>query len=358
MRVVVALVLGTFVSASARRVQSTAQQAHSSPLADGQDLHKVFGALPRSEAGHFFIEVAELEQQASTVQQAGRKVVANSADAMAELLLALAPAGRFQSADRARSPRMAVATQSPTAVSTIRGDLAAAIGNEPNAEEGMADEDALLDKSTFPIPPDQLIGLAKAFTYAQINGSCDGSNGASDWFADDFRFVAPVVGPLDKELFVDSLKSFDLRTAFPTLSSNYHHWRVCPFEPNRVWYSVKYIGKNEGPVLGQPATNKYVESPVQTHSVTFNEKGEVTKFTIGYVMDKETGNTGGLGGVFGLFYAIGYALPFPEAQPWSPSPFYGTLMNANRLIQDAQKANPAFKSAVQSFVTTFGKRDS
>lgn len=27
------------------------------------------------------------------------------------------------------------------------------------------------------------------------------------------------------------------------------------------------------------------------------------KFTIGYVLDKETGNTGGLGGVFGLFYA-------------------------------------------------------
>merc|ERR1719451_140785 len=100
---------------------------------------------------------------------------------------------------------------------------------------------------------------------------------------------------------------------------------------------------------------KAIESPVQAHSVTFNEKGEVTKFTIGYVLDKETGNTGGLGGVFGLFYAIGYALPFPEAQPYSPSPFYGALMSANRFIQDAQKANPAIKTAVQSIVTTLGK---
>ncbi len=74
-------------------------------------------------------------------------------------------------------------------------------------------------------------------------------------------------------------------------------------------------------------------------------------------MDKETGNTGGLGGVFGLFYAIGYALPFPEAQPYEPSPLYGALMSANRLIQDGFKANPGFKSAVQGILTTMGKRD-
>ena len=57
-------------------------------------------------------------------------------------------------------------------------------------------------------------------------------------FAPDFRFVAPVVGPFDKSEFVDSLKSFDLKTAFPSMSSNYHHWRVCPFEPIRVWCSA------------------------------------------------------------------------------------------------------------------------
>jgi hypothetical protein len=178
--------------------------------------------------------------------------------------------------------------------SSIRPDLAAAIGDEPTA--GMADEEALLAASTCPIPPDELIGLAKAFTAAQLAGTADGSNGSADWFADDFRFVAPVVGPFDKSEFIDSLKSFELKTAFASLSSNYHHWRVCPFEPNRVWYSIKYTGVNDGPVLGKPATGKSVESPVQAHSITFNERGEVTKFTIGYVLDKETGNTGGLGG--------------------------------------------------------------
>merc|ERR1719247_988244 len=252
---------------------------------------------------------------------------------------------------RSPAPRMAVATD---ATSTIRPDLLAAMGNEPTA--GMADEAGLLGQSTFPIPPDELIKLAKAFTAAQLAGTAAGEGGP-DWFAEDFRFVAPVVGPYDKELFIDSLKSFDLKTAFPDLSSNYHHWRVCPFEPNRVWYSIKYIGRNTGAVLGRPATNRDVETPVQTHSITFNEKGEVQKFTIGYVMDKETGNTGGLGGVFGLFYAIGYALPFREAQPYSPSPFYGALMSVNRKIQDGFKANPGFKTAVNSVITTLGKRE-
>ena len=39
---------------------------------------------------------------------------------------------------------------------------------------------------------------------------------------------------------------------------------------------------------------------------------ECTQLTVGYVMDKQLGNTGGLGGVYGILYAIGYGLPFPR----------------------------------------------
>ena len=48
--------------------------------------------------------------------------------------------------------------------------------------------------------------------------------------------------------------------------------------------------------------------------------------------------------------------PFPEAQPYSPSPLYGTLMSANRAIQNGFKANPGFKSLTQSVLTTIGAR--
>ena len=50
-----------------------------------------------------------------------------------------------------------------------------------------------------------------------------------------------------------------------------------------------------------------MDSPPQAQSMTFNERGECTQLTIGYVMDKNIGNTGGLGGVFGIFYALGGA---------------------------------------------------
>ena len=52
--------------------------------------------------------------------------------------------------------------------------------------------------------------FAQAFTAAQLDGTAAGEGGP-DWFAPDFRFVAPVVGPFDKELFIDSLKSFELK---------------------------------------------------------------------------------------------------------------------------------------------------
>ena len=45
----------------------------------------------------------------------------------------------------------------------------------------------------------------------------------------------------------------------------------------------------------------------------------------GYVIDKRAG-TRALGGVFGIFYAIGYGLPFPEAQPWKKSKRYNLFL--------------------------------
>mmetsp|Transcript_45004 Transcript_45004/g.54088 ORF Transcript_45004/g.54088 Transcript_45004/m.54088 type:complete len:301 (+) Transcript_45004:26-928(+) len=264
--------------------------------------------------------------------------------------LPLTPPARYRLSNGMGSPNFSsslyAATSSTTTASTIRPDLAEQLGNEPTQQ--MLDEDELLSSSSFPIPADELIQLAKAFTAAQLNGD------AASWFADDFRFVAPVVGPFGKDEFIDSLSSFDLKTAFENLNSNYHHWRVCPFDRNRVYYSIKYTGSNDGPVMGRPATYKSIESPVQAHSITFNERGEVTKFTIGYVLDKETGNTGGLGGVFGLFYAIGYGLPFPEAQPYKPSLIYGNAMKFNRNIQSIFKSNPDFKNAFQKVTTIIG----
>ena len=107
------------------------------------------------------------------------------------------------------------------------------------------------------------------------------------------------------------------------------------------------------------ATNKKVESPPQSCSMCFNDNGECTQLTVGYVMDKQLGNTGGLGGVYGILYAIGYGeflfifiwairltscfvltrtgLPFPEAQPWEKSFQYSAFTTFSGLTQELQK---------------------
>jgi len=65
--------------------------------------------------------------------------------------------------------------------------------------------------------------------------------------------------------------------------------------------STKFFGK---------ATGKRVVTPPQAISLTFNEKGQVLRYTGGYVMDRTLGNTGGMGGAFGPLYAVGKGFPF------------------------------------------------
>ena len=67
-----------------------------------------------------------------------------------------------------------------------------------------------------------------------------------------------------------------------------------------------------GPLVLAPPTGKLVELPPQTSSLTFDEDGRCTSFTMGYVMDSRVGNSGGLGGAFGLLWAIGAPFPYPE----------------------------------------------
>jgi hypothetical protein len=178
----------------------------------------------------------------------------------------------------------------------------------------VVDEEKMLSESTFPIKPDELIELTKENLrkgFANID------------LSEDFEFIGPVVGPLSKETFVNAVAGFELAEGFPDMKSQFHHFRVDPFETNRVWFQNRTVGTHTGVLAGniQP-TGKKVECPPQALSLTFNEKGEVTKITVGVVMDRTIGNTGGLGGVFGLFYAVGAGLPFPEAQPWKKSKRY------------------------------------
>merc|ERR1712193_568223 len=136
-----------------------------------------------------------------------------------------------------------------------------------------------------------------------------------------------------------SLKLFQITEAFPDMKANAYNFHVDPFELNRVWFCTRAVGTHTGTLMGtiQP-TNKKVYSPPQMSSVTFNEKGQATHLTAGYVLDRAVGNTEGLGGEFGILHAIGKSpFKFPEGRPWKPSWQYRFFMFLGSFMQKFSK---------------------
>jgi hypothetical protein len=76
--------------------------------------------------------------------------------------------------------------------------------------------------------------------------------------------------------------------------------------------------------------------PPQYHLLDFDGNGKVAQFDF-YTVDRNYGNTGGLGGAFGLFYGVGRVLPFPECQPYKPSRRYHFFTGLSRFMDKFKK---------------------
>jgi len=116
---------------------------------------------------------------------------------------------------------------------------------------------------------------------------------------------------------------FSFDAGFPDIRNNFYGFETDPLMPNRVWVFAQFEGTNTGPLPfgGEPTGRRVVTCPQMT-SLVFDDEGKVARYNIGYPLDRTTGNSGGLGGVYGILYGLGRALPFPEAQPWTPSKRY------------------------------------
>ena len=44
------------------------------------------------------------------------------------------------------------------------------------------------------------------------------------------------------------MKGFKIEEAFPDIKSNPYHWRVDPYEPNRVWFTIRTTATHTGPL--------------------------------------------------------------------------------------------------------------
>lgn len=156
-----------------------------------------------------------------------------------------------------------------------------------------------------------------------------------------FTFEGPVVGPLGKDEFLSAIGSVDFNTAFPDFQSEFYGFHIDPLEGDRVWYTARGFGKKTGPLVPfvpeSSGTGKKVVNPPQVCSITIDHStGLITKYTIGYVVDRNVGNTGGLGGLYGILYVLGRPLPFPEANPWQKSVRYNLFQKVGGLLRKLQ----------------------
>jgi hypothetical protein len=213
----------------------------------------------------------------------------------------------------------ATATELPiTAAPSSDNFFTASITKVPGGE--FIDADAMVAASTFAIKPADLIQLTKEVLLKGV-GLDDESV-----LADNFEFCAPVVGPLPKEDYLGALRNFKLLDAFPDMNNRFYNIHVDPFETNRVWWFTRSQATWTGTLLGKKGDGRKLELPPQANSFTFNEAGKVTQVTVGYVLDRRVGNTGGLGGAFAYLYGTGNPLPIPECQPYKKS-FRFRLLN-------------------------------
>lgn len=179
-------------------------------------------------------------------------------------------------------------------------------------------------ESTFPFPPEQLIERTKQLFSPEIGlGLKDGGN----CLADDFQFTAAVVGPLGKEEFLGALSSFRLEDSF-SIQQNAFGFVVSPVQTNRIYFITNNVAQLVDTFMGVKPEDfrETLILPPQCVHVDFDDNMKVKEFGF-YTVDRQYGNTGGLGGAFGFFYGVGKPLPFREAQPFKRS-FRFRLINA------------------------------
>ena len=185
-------------------------------------------------------------------------------------------------------------------------------------------------ESKFPIAPEDLITRAKVFLSDEVGG---GVGDGGECLADNFQFCGPVVGPLGRDEYLNALRDFKLTENFET-NPNLFGFTVSPLQTNRVYWFGYSEAKLIAPFFGAKPEDvtEDIILPPQVFHMDFNEEGKVTKFGFA-TADRTYGNTGGVGGVYGYFYGIGKALPFPEARPFKPSLRYALFMKFARLLE-------------------------
>ena len=93
---------------------------------------------------------------------------------------------------------------------------------------------------------------------------------------------------------------------------------------------MRNTGTHTGPLdVGSvviPPSNKRYEGTTECYTITFDESGKVKHLQAGYVVDRFSGNGGGLGAVAGILVAIGLPVPSPYGSTFRFSQWLGNSL--------------------------------
>ena len=227
-------------------------------------------------------------------------------------------------------PKMRILLTSFVAIALLVGASAFTAPSPAPASPAVAQRDA----TTFSIAPDDLVARAQQVLGPEVGiGTMDGG----ECLADNFNFCAAYVGPLPKEEYLDALGTFGLTDSFD-IQQNSFGFTVSPYQPYRVYWFSNSVATMKAPFFGVDPKDVKGDLifPPQVYHMDFNEEGKVTEFGF-YTVDRQYGNTGGLGGAFGYFYGVGRPLPFPEGKPYKPSFRFGLLQLLGKVMKKFQK---------------------
>jgi len=183
----------------------------------------------------------------------------------------------------------------------------------------------LIERTKRLFDPDIMLGLA------------DGG----DCLAENFQFCAAVVGPIGKKKFLEALNGFKLEDSFD-IEQNRFGFTVSPVQMNRVYFLTSNTAQMKNDFMGvapEDAKNKgNLILPPECHHADFDDNMKVTEYGF-YTVDRQYGNTGGLGGVFGFFRGVGKSLPFREARPFKKSLKYSFFSWIGNRMSSRKKKN-------------------
>ena len=181
----------------------------------------------------------------------------------------------------------------------------------------------LIEQTKKLFDPEIMLGLGD-------NGEC---------LAENFQFCAAVVGPIGKQPFLDALGGFKLEDSFD-IETNRFGFTVSPIQPNRVYFLTSNTAQMKTDFMGMSKENAKNNGnlilPPECHHADFDEEMKLTEYGF-YTVDRQYGNTGGLGGAFGFFYGVGKGLPFREAMPFKKSFRYSFITWLGNIMSSRKK---------------------